>query len=1196
MDRKGIKIIKASAGSGKTYTLARTYIANLIGVPTGKRVTITDDKGVEKTLDCFKLRKNFEYHRHILAITFTNKATNEMKERIITELYKLGKGEGEYVKDFKVMFADDSFDTVIVAARRALSAILFDYGSFNVSTIDSFFQSILRNFARELDRDFNYSLEIDEEYATSVAVHDFLVELGSNSRKQRAIDEWVKTFIITNINNNRSWNFFGKDSAQKLQKFAKVIYQETFRTHHEKIVEYLSDIGSGDGESRVLQFKQQLIARRNLREQSMKDAQRDLADFFTRNNIDPDYINANSPLKKISRGDFSPFDSVNSIGTLKKYSEDDLALVNVLKKKYKDAVTIDQCDELKKLLQQVFVHINMFEFLNNVIENIWKLGLLGKIDEKLEQFRKDTNSIMIADTNELIGDVLNCGATFIYEHVGTSINNYMIDEFQDTSRKQYNNFRPLLEESIARANDNLIIGDEKQSIYRFRNSDPSMLREEIERHFDAEVAPLDTNYRSFQSIIDFNNTLFTDVISSYKDNVPQYASLSKTYANIEQKIHKTSHEGFVCLNVVPYQRSPKGAVQQTITTLPAYINSLRSRGYAMKDIAILVSANDEGNAIVEHLLEYNDSLGNEYHPNHIDIISSESLLLKNSPSIRLIISVLQFLELTQYHIEEEDSEGDDVVFAKFLKKRVSEQRRYKMLHDFEAKIQSLPAEYNTGKILLDCFGSDVKEYSSLSKEKRLEAYSNIAQEVMPDPSCQLSNLVNIVDKIIDKYILPSATHADAKIENSFLMGFMNVVLDFTRQRNGGTLREFLQYWNEKKDSLAVSSPADADAVSVMTIHKSKGLEFKCVIVPFANWDLMPRNDLLWIKKEEWLKAGPIEDLGSSNSDILPPLIPININPLKNASLLDNIVTDEEEKTLVDNLNKLYVALTRPKEELHVFIPVKQDDMLSSATLSAATDVGSLLYRFAERNVDKDLGFSKSEQILDCWLGSDSSHEEENNDADVNDEVNKLKVFTYNYGKPVTEHGQESEDDEELTDVMPDYYVSSSAMPIHISMHNTSGSVTDEGLRMHELFSLVKTFNEFDFAQRYGRANGLFTNNKYWTQERLANLLETIKSDEQLMSWFDSVNVVYNERNISFPHDNISRDHEHIRPDRIIIKPNGDVVVVDYKFGINVDNKTVAEDSKKVVDYMRQLSVLGYKRIKGYLWYARHNKIIPLELS
>lgn len=1179
MNPTGVNIIKASAGSGKTYALARTYIANLIGVPIGVR---SDGNG-NKIL-CFKLRQVLDYHRHILAITFTNKATNEMKERIISQLYMLGKGEGDYVDDFTIMFPNNSIDEVEQAARRALSAILFDYGAFNVSTIDSFFQGILRNFARELDRDYNYDLELDEDYATGVAVHDFLADLGGVDKKHGAINEWVKEYIKNNISNKKTWNFFGKSSSDNLRKFAKIIYKEFFREHHQDVVDYLSDIGSGNGNSRVLQFKNLLLQRTLLRENSYKDSQKAIKEFLDSCGIGPACVNGRSPIYKICCGDMSPFDNKSSVKTLISYSQEPEALRNkVLLKAYRESVDDDKCETFSKLLQETFEHYNLMVFLKNVIDNIWYLGLLGKIDEKLVQYRMDTNSIMIADTNELISKALDCGASFIYEHAGTVFNNYMIDEFQDTSRKQYNNFKPLLEESIARANSNLIIGDEKQSIYRFRNSDPSMLRDELEKDLSSTTAHLDTNYRSFPAIVNFNNALFNAVIGDYKKALPKYNSLCLTYKNICQKQFKNEKEGFVTINVVPYKGgNEKGMRQQIITLLPDFINSLRRRGFAMKDIALLVNTRKEGNEIVEYLLEYNDSLGSDSHPNHIDIISSESLLLKNSPSIRMIISVLRFLELSQYQLDDidrDDSSDVDNPFTHFLKKRVSEQRLYKILHDFESVIQFVDQKSDTGGILVDCFENDFVENESLTIEQRLELYNKIAQEVMPDPACQLTSLVNVVDKIIAKYIIPSHGASNLKIENSFLMAFMNVVLDFTRQHNGGTIREFLQFWDDKCDKIAVSSPADANAVNVMTIHKSKGLEFKCVIVPFADWDLITADKLFWIKKDDWLRVGPIEDIGSTNMDVVPPLIPVNPSVLRSSSLLDDVLDDEEEKSLIDNMNKLYVALTRPKEELHVFAPVKEKEMDHHPMLNAINGVGQLLYNFVLRDEAIDMGIKGNDQPLAGLLFED----EDTKPID-------WEVITYSMGTPSVDVSKVS-DEEDAAHHMSNYYVSNTTMPVHISIPDASGSLKDEGVRMHELLALVKTTKDFDHALKYGITNGLFNNSDYWNENQFRKLIITIKQDEMLMGWFDECNIVYNERNISYPHTQDSDEHDHRRPDRIISRPDGEMIVVDYKFGFKTDDKTINAHKTKVAQYVTLLKQMGYEKVKGYIWYVRSNKIV-----
>ena len=1190
MNRVGIDIIKASAGSGKTYTLARTYIANLIGIPTGQHIVIGG-----KQVDCFKLRSVLDYQRHILAITFTNKATNEMKERIVMQLFRLGKGQGDYVDDFKKMFDQNSIQEVAQAARRALSAILFDYGSFNVSTIDSFFQNILRNFAREVDRDYNYDLELDEDYATSVAIHDFLMDLGGSNANQKAVDDWVREFIENNINNKKSWNFFGKSSSDRLKKFASIIYKEFFREHHEEIVKYLSDIGTGGGKSKVLRFRQQLIARRNLRKQSYENAMIAVKDFLVNCGLTVDHIKSNSPVRTILVDHLSAFE--NSKDTLRKYSQlDDALRTHVIYKRFADEmVTYEQSQQFKSLLVGVFEHANMIDFLNSVIDNIWNLGLLGKIDEKLEQYRKDTNSIMIADTNELISKVLDCGATFIYEHAGNMFNNYMIDEFQDTSRKQYDNFKPLLEESIARGNVNLIIGDEKQSIYRFRNSDPAMLREEIEKAFVTKSVTLDSNYRSFPAIVNFNNSFFESVVDYYRREQPQFESLSKTYKNIVQQSVKNKQEGFVNINVAPYKgRSDKEAREKILKCLPLYINKLRERGYDLSDIAVLVNKRKEGNAVVESILEFNDALGSDNHPSHIDVISAESLLLKNSPSVRLIISVLRFLEISQYEL---DSENDDDAspnndFKHFLKKRVAEQRHYKILHDFESRIQNLPAHDDAGEILLSCFEDD-KMDDSLNEAQRLNHYSSIAAEVMPDSTMQLTNLVNIVDLIIDKYILHAEAKADAKIENSFLLSFMNVVLEFSRQHNGGTVKEFLLFWEEKKDKLAVSSPSDANAVSVMTIHKSKGLEFKCVIIPFACWDLITPDKVFWVKKSDWVNPSPIEDIGLNAEEIIPPLIPVAPKALRDASLFTPILDEEDEKSLIDNLNKLYVALTRPKEELHIFTTIKEKEFKNETlNVEELNNSAHLLLSFVSIWSRGKLDFTSGVDCLPCDIDSekfDSSSQDEN--------TNQLAVYNYKFGTPTTASGDDhttGNDDNHRT--MPGYFVSSIKMPVRVSLTDAGASMKEEGVRMHQLFSLINSHDDFDYVLSYGDTNGLFLGNKYWSRKQLEKVFAMIDDDEVLSSWFATGNTVYNERVISYPRSHDDDDHEHRRPDRIIRRPDGEIIVVDYKFGFKTDDATIKEHQNKVSTYMTLLNQLGNHHITGYIWYLRTNKIVKVEKS
>ncbi|MBR6490177.1 MAG: UvrD-helicase domain-containing protein, partial [Muribaculaceae bacterium] len=793
-----INIIKASAGSGKTYNLARIYVANLLGTPTGNKVMINNQE-----CDEFELRKgDFNYHRHLLAITFTNKATNEMKERIIKELHLVSQGKGKFLEDFKIMFKYKDINEVVEAAKEALKSILFDYGNFNVSTIDSFFQSILRNFARELDRDYNYDLQIDSDYATSVAVHDFLLELGKNNAKQAAINDWVKKFIEDNINNKKDWDFFGK--TDDLKDFAGIMYKEFFHKRHADVINYLSDIGNGVQASKITTFRREIASAHKYHKDQFSKSIVELRDFFDKHNIPGKDIKGNLVVNQIYQGLIN--DLGGGEGTFRSYAlANDSLSKKVLNKPSKDNVTEADEKDFKDLVIKILHHLDQSRFFGDVLNNIWNLGLLGKINEKLEEYRKDTNTILIADTNTLIGEALKSGAYFIYEHVGNRYKTYMIDEFQDTSEKQYRNFVPLIEESLGNNNSNLVIGDEKQSIYRFRNSDPSLLRDVIEENFlgRTNVSSLDTNYRSFTSIVEFNNGLFEKIIAEY-DKSPskaKYKSLIKTYSTITQTADK-KETGYVTVNFVPNVGSIK---QKIFRALPAYIASILSRGYKMSDIAILVSMKSEGREIIDNIMRYNESLKGEDASRRINVISTESLLLVNSPSVKLVLSVLRFLEITQYRLPEDNDDSLDKDFNKFLERRVSEQRFFKILHDFEAGVQNADVSADAGELLHKLIEQDYSDSADLTSKELFDKYFDLSQELMPDKHAQLSNLVNIVDKIIAKYILINNDHKNRELENSYLLAFVDVVHGFASKHNGGTIREFLQFWDDNPENFTIGS-------------------------------------------------------------------------------------------------------------------------------------------------------------------------------------------------------------------------------------------------------------------------------------------------------------------------------------------------------------------------------------------------------
>ncbi len=916
---KNLQVIKASAGSGKTYNLARTYIQHLLG---RRRVV----NGTVK----YELRHSRNYQNHLLAITFTNKATAEMKTRIVTELYKLGRGEGDYVDDFKELFVD-SIDEVARAARVALGDILFNYTTFNVSTIDSFFQSIVRTFARELNTAYNYELQLDANYATAVAVNDFLLDLGGNGPEERLAGRWVREYIRHNVDNERDWNFFGK--PRDLVAFAENINREFFREKEKDIAAYLKDVAGND--SPVSRFVDKLGRAAEAHKAGYAALPDRLRAFFVALGRGEDDIKAKSinDLMALPTGTVPG----KPTSTLRGYTVDTALTGKVLRKASTTGLPAHASLDFAKLMAEAIGHYDRWMALEAVRRNTWNLGLLDRIARHLEQYRHDNNTLLMADTADLIATTLKSGNEFIYEHVGAWINHYLIDEFQDTSRKQYDNFKPLLRGAIASGHQNLIIGDEKQAIYRFRNSDVAMLRDEIEKDFrpeDTGGKPLSTNYRSQRAIVEFNNRFFEAALGVF--DTSRFAALKKTYAHIKQEISKDDVPGLVMIHFdYPGKKTDddNDAPADVLTALPAYINELRRRKFAQRDIAILVDRVAEGRKVISQILRHNDTCADESEK--INVVSSDSLALETSTAVKLIVSVLTSLEAARETAppeDEDDVDDSDNTVPTSLNNRLAEQRRHKITNAFNKKLAVNGAD-NAGAQLRQCFEDDERQSDGMDARARLQSYYNSVAEVLPDADREQSSLVAIVDRIIDLY-LGDATGT----ENAFIMAFQDLVVDFLSQSNGGTVREFLKYWNTKGRKLSISSPEGSDAVSVMTIHKSKGLQFPCVIVPLATWKLIDvRPDtLLWVTRDMWLNAAgqgvPLEGIGADDATIVPPLVPVPASAMERIPEFMPFFDSEKEKDLIDNLNKTYVAFTRPEEELHIFASLP-------ATTPAATGDG-----------------------------------------------------------------------------------------------------------------------------------------------------------------------------------------------------------------------------------------------------------------
>ena len=1187
---KNLLVIKASAGSGKTYNLALQYIKHLLFVTDADSRKMMPRRAEGDT-------RIINAHRQLLAITFTNKATDEMKERIVDELFRLSRpgNESKYLKGFMAEVSLPE-ERVRALARDALYELMFDYSNFNVSTIDSFFQSILRNFARELNRDYNYDIQLEEDYAVRVAVHKFLLSLGREGRPTQ-VDLWVKEYqrhLIREDADSKNWKFF--DDGGDLNKFAKQINSELFRSTMGDIRDYLGhtdDDGFHNDFTSIRRFKQvmhNVVARCDdevtASLQRIKEVLLPLEATLWGGRTFHSLVNKDEP---------APIEEKGWEGIPEK------KILNQFGKNKPDGATLEL---LRGLLQEHFGSRHAASFFKHIEDNLGLLGLLAMIDLFLEEYRHENNSILIGDTNELIGTVLDSGSDFVYERVGTNIAHFMIDEFQDTSAKQYENFRGLLRESLSNGHFNMLIGDAKQSIYRFRNADPTVFRERVGDDFKDDIIegdmaasgaaeggqrPASVNYRSSRGIIEFNNRLFEFVRDNYCVGNPTVAA---TYSDVRQgcpdDVDTAKLPGYVRLYMGNYghllEDAPTDAaasdgdsadtppdVVDVLAVLPRLLLKLHER-YDWGRIGILVYRNAEGDKVVDCILNHNKQACDD---EQISIISGESLLLNNSPVIRRIIAMLRFIDISNYGAEEDadtggdsEPEPDDDMVRRIRRKRLSDQRLYTALNDFlqsiSANAEATPLEY--GEMLVKSL-EQVGNGSTDDEERQ----DGLTVEGLLPPAGELTTLVSIIETIIAHFKRSGGSAADVDRETAFLYAFQDTVLQFSAQRNGGSVREFLKFWDEKMGTLAVSGATSGDAINIMSIHKAKGLEFDCVILPFANWEIddNSRERHYWMPRKEFAEVLTAFSAVCPEcpEGIIPPLLHVDkkatLGLLHDGVLGHNalaFVGKQVSDVLIDNLNKTYVAMTRPRTELHIFAGGKEGT------------VGNLLQRFA---VDGGL--------MTPVFGSDGWYE--TGTLSTRDDF-----LTLERNKREQAAGKQ-DDDEPMSRVdVTQYTVNDIPLNLNVRMDQLSTPAVKAGLRLHGLLSRIHDSEDVERVIEQGIKHGIITDDAD-DPCGIDSVMEHVRrpiTDARcrVAAWFSPENVVYSERTITTAAD--ADSIENLRPDRIVRRPDGTILVIDYKSGERNDRKYC----RQIGRYIAKLRVLFPDTpVAGRIWYVTHGAVI-----
>lgn len=967
-----LTIYKASAGSGKTFTLSVEYIKLLIKDPQSYRST--------------------------LAVTFTNKATEEMKLRILSQLYgiwKLLPDSKSYIDKIKEDL-DVTKEYMSERAGIALHNIVHNYSYFRIETIDSFFQSVLRNLARELDLTANLRIELNDYQIERNAVDELINSLDENSE----LLTWIMEYIRENMDDDKDWNVIGN-----IKRFGENIFREYYKTNSKKLNERLLEEGF---------FKQYTSKLRQMRNEAEVEMQNEAAQFFdalNHNGIEINDLNngKNGPAGyfiKIKKGIYN-----NTIVTkrLQKVLDDGSESSWVKQKSSKE--TQDIVRELANSTLTPLVHHaedvrqkNWYIYGSAVLtlRHLNQLRLLNSIENKVRMMNVEQNRFLLSDTHTLLHSLIrDTDSPFIFEKIGNYLENIMIDEFQDTSTVQWQNFKVLLEECMSHGEQqgNLIVGDVKQSIYRWRSGDWRMLNN-IEREFPylnsmLNVCSLDTNYRSSRRVITFNNAFFKRAseleYADQKSSTPDTSSpeqLKKAYSDVAQKVPSfRDNHGYVSINLLPNEDYRQQALQKTAEAVSLLLDS----GANYSDIAILVRSND----IIQLIAEF---FANELPD--VKIVSDEAFRLDSSVSVNIIVNAMLWL-----------THPDNILAKAYIAKAYQTYVLKK-------------SEQETNKLLATAEGIDSALPCALIDKRN---------DLLTMPIFELAEQIYTLFNI-----------GNIKGEDAYLYAFYDALTDFIAN-NTADIDSFVEEWNDSIAEKTIQASA-IDGIRIITIHQSKGLEFEHVVIPFCDWTL-EKGNTIWCTPQ----VEPYNEL---------PLIPVDFSASQMKGTIYEFDYNEEHlQNCVDNLNLLYVAFTRAASSLFVIAQRGTPSSRSYIVEQAITDIklegssldgdpsdkkAELLFSYGELEIVETKTKKKSDNIF--------TPEVENMNVDMATFSNKVEFKQSNKSRDFVADDDENTDDDDRKQLS--YIKTGKILHYLFSTINTTDDI-DTSLAQLEMDGLIE---------------------------------------------------------------------------------------------------------------------------------------------
>ncbi len=1031
--KSNFQIYHSSAGSGKTYTLSLSFIALAL---QGNNFGYNN------------------YYRRILAVTFTNKAATEMKERVLKYLNALSlKKDVDGILKWLLDNTQLDKDEIFNRSKDVHLHILHNYSDLAISTIDKFTYKIVRTFALDLGLSQNFELEMDNKKIIQPVV---ALLLNKISHSGGDLSSTLVNFALQKVEDGKSGNI-----ENDLEEFSEQLFKENAQNY----------IANKSNLSSYKKIREKLYIEKNNLSSKIKELSKDVSIFFDKHNLTKDCFKSgiffNHFILKLVDKDDSKW---RPTASLLQNISNDIWYAKSTREEHKDLVDstkhhlINFFDKLMDLLTHYYS-------VKAVLKNIYSTALLSELTNEMISFKKENNIEHISEFNKKIHQIVTQQpSSFIYERIGERYNHYLIDEFQDTSLLQWQNILPLVTDSLD-IGKTMIVGDGKQSIYRWRGGEvqqfsklPEIYKGENlkyindwQKKINSHYASLNLieNYRSRKNIVEFNNIFFKNVKDILSDD------FRSIYDHVEQKTSNADEGGYVHLEL--FGDKENDFKQLILDKMVDEIHTLTTlHNYNFKNITILCNSRKSVSLVAEY-----------FSKNGIPVISNEGLLLANSEKIKTIIAILQYLKEKQNTIAK-------VVIAEYLFYNNST----------TSKLSEVHQQIKSNKGFLEFLN-------------QFNVYLN------PIKILQFT-LYEIVEQVLSVFKIKNDVYIDF---------FLDAVLSFS-EKNGSCITSFLSWWEDRLEKESIVVPEDNNAVEVMTIHKSKGLSFDIVMIPF-NWEDRKKTNEIWVNTSNYF-----------DSQLQTALINSN-NHLELSYFKENYQL-EKEKTLLDSLNKLYVAMTRPVERLYIFSKYLPKNLKQ---YEKKENLNSFLYKFSDKfpviKGDYNMNYQNNKKFKNKFKISDKD---------------KLKW------RDIISVKHSSNDIWDLEDVK---------------------KKKDWGKLLHLTLSKINYFEDKKTALKSLYDLGFITKED---QKKLEETIDSILSHEKIYPYFTKEWEIKNEQEI------LLENGETYIPDRIAFSKTFDkVVIIDYKSG-----SYSVDDEKQVVDYAKTLSLMGYKNIEKMLIYTSEN--------